>query len=81
MAKRTKKKPQIKVKAFVQINAYMVISDAVERAVAYGWRRAHKHTDTPDETTVCQEIENAVINDLCEILMFPDRNEVDGDRG
>ena len=54
----------------IRVRVYPIIADDVEASVAYGWRRAHKHTSTPTEAQVCQEITNAVLNGLCEILDF-----------
>jgi len=54
----------------VRFNGYWIISRAVEEGVAYGYRRAYKHTDKPPEGTVITEIENAVMSALCEVLLF-----------
>lgn len=67
--KRTKSKP-VGVGAVVGIDAYRVIVRAVEEGVAHGWRRAHKHTDEPDEDSACEAIVRGVIDELCEWLCF-----------
>jgi hypothetical protein len=54
----------------VRFNAYEIISRAVEEGVAYGYRRAHKHTDKPTEAQMTTEIENAVMNSLSEVLVY-----------
>lgn len=41
------------------------LTEAVEQGVAYGLRRAHKHTDAPSEETIREEIERAVLNEIC----------------
>ena len=61
---------ELELKASIKINAYRIIDDAVERAITYGYRRAHKHTDRPSEQLIVQEVHRAVMNDLCEILKF-----------
>jgi DnaJ-class molecular chaperone len=71
-------KPAIKafvVKGKVTVNAYAVITRAVEEGVRYGWMRAHKHVDKPDEHQMCQEMENGVMNALCEVLNWGDEDE------
>ena len=57
----------------MKIDAYRVVSEAVEHGVRYGWRRAHKHTDTPDEETILGYIEDAVLTELCEYIRFDDQ--------
>lgn len=54
----------------VKINAYAVISDAVDRGVTTGYRRAHKHTDTPGEHGITDAVYTAVMGELCEIFKF-----------
>jgi len=56
----------------VKINAYKVIDDAVDRAIRYGYNRAHKHVENPTEDLMIEEIHRAVMNELCEILRFGD---------
>jgi hypothetical protein len=36
------------VQGGMNVRAYPVLCRAVEEGVRYGWRRAHKHTNTPD---------------------------------
>lgn len=58
-------------RATVQVDAYKVIARAVEEGVTYGWNRAHKHTTSPSESLVKETIESAVMNALCEVIMWP----------
>lgn len=58
------------VRQVVRIDLYRLIADAVERGIAYGWSRAYKHTDTPEPDSVKQDIEDAVMNELCEFIQF-----------
>ena len=62
----TKKK--VAVKAVLELNAYRIICNAVEVGVRRGYNRAHKHTETPGEEIICDEIENAVMGEIAEIL-------------
>jgi len=54
----------------VRVNAYKVVSDAVEQGAIYGWYRAHKYTDKPVEDDAVEAIRQAVLNELCEVLIF-----------
>lgn len=56
----------------IHVNAYRVVAEAVEAGVAYGWNRAHKHTDEPFPEDTRRAIADAVMSELCEWLKFPD---------
>ncbi len=56
--------PKTKVKADI----YKILSRAVGEGITYGWNRAHKHTDNPNEETIKDEIERAVMNEICEVI-------------
>lgn len=47
-------------------NTHHVLSRAVEEGVRYGYNRAHKHVENPDENHICNEIEEAVMNAIYE---------------
>lgn len=53
-------------------SVYGLVEQAVEGAILGGYRRAHKHTDTPDAETIQEEIRRSVMNELCELLDFGD---------
>lgn len=56
----------------MSVRAYTVLRRAVEDGVAYGWRRAHKHTQSPDENTIEDEIVTGVLNEICLYFDFSD---------
>lgn len=60
------------VKHTVKVKLYSIVSDAIERGVGFGYQRAHKHTDEPDVDAIVEEIRNAVLNELDEIISFDD---------
>jgi hypothetical protein len=62
----------VKIKATVKIKAYNIISRAVEEGIDFGYRRAHKYTNTPSEDTIKDELEREIMNSLCEVLEFSD---------
>ena len=47
-----------------------IVSRAVESGVAFGYRRAHKHTPKPSEDHVREQIELEVMNALSEVIDF-----------
>ena len=56
-------------------NAYKLMLQCIEVGVQIGWRRAHKHNDTPDEDAIKTAIENAIQNEICEWFEFDKVNE------
>lgn len=42
----------------------------IEEGVSYGYARAFKHTDTPDEATIKAAMEDAILNEICENFTF-----------
>ena len=49
---------------------YKLVSNCVDAGVNYGWNRAHKHTDSPSEAQIKDEIYNAVMNEISEWFSF-----------
>lgn len=47
---------------------YDQIEAAVESAVSYGWRRAHKHVENPEEEHILQAISSAVMNEMYDVI-------------
>ncbi len=68
--KRTKKKRP--VADGLRVRAYQVLRRAIEEGAEYGWRRAHKHTDAPDEETIKGQIVTGILNEICEYFDFDD---------
>jgi hypothetical protein len=64
-----KKKP---IKGEMRVRTYDVFSRALEEGIAYGYHRAHKHTDKPDEEAMKEAIHQAVTNAVCEYFNFGD---------
>ena len=55
----------------VRVNVYAVITDAVERGITRGYRRAHKHDDHPKQDQLEACIYEAVMSEICEVIVFP----------
>ena len=70
-----KKLRRLPVTGGMKVNAYRVLSRAVEEGTDYGWTRAHKHTDKPDEDGIKEEVVQAVINEICEYFKFDEPEE------
>jgi len=65
-----RKKSKLPVTGGMQVNSYAVLVRAIEEGVAYGWNRAHKHTNKPGEEKIREEIENGVTNAISEYFDF-----------
>ena len=59
----------------LRVRAYPVLAECIERGVAWGFQRAHKHTDTPSAEDLRAQIEQAVLNEICEAFDFPEDDQ------
>lgn len=64
------------IRGTVRVKTYQLMWEAVENGTNRGWRRAHKHTDEPSEVGICNAIEQAIMEEICERFDF-DMNETD----
>ena len=54
----------------MKVDAYKVLEDCIEYGVKYGYKRAYKHTDEPTEEQMTDEIERAIMNQICGYFTF-----------
>ena len=66
------KKKKVALEGAVRLNAWEILSRAVEEGVASGWRRAHKHDDHPGEETISECIRTAVMDSISEVILWDD---------
>jgi hypothetical protein len=52
----------------------LVLEEAIEQGVAYGYRRAYKHNENPNESSIIQSIYTEVMNSIDEFFDFIDTN-------
>lgn len=57
----------------MKANEYRVMEEAVEIGLGYGWRRAHKHVESPSESSIIDEMHTAVMNEITGWFTFDDR--------
>lgn len=62
----------MKVQSTIRLDAYAVIERAVEEGVATGYRRAHKHSESPTEDWILETVGNAVMSALSEVIRWED---------
>jgi hypothetical protein len=58
----------------LRVNVYKILNDCVEQGIEAGYIRAHKHTDTPSEELIKQEIERYIMLNISENFIFPEIN-------
>lgn len=54
----------------MQPNYYYLIDLCVEKGIEYGYFKAFKHTDTPSEQQIKENIHHAIMNEICEFFNF-----------
>jgi hypothetical protein len=58
----------------MQVKEYTVLTDCVERGVAFGMSRAYKHSDTPTLDYIKRQIKDAVLLEICEYFNFKEEH-------
>jgi len=58
----------------VKPDTYKLLQQCIEDGIDYGYHRAHKHIETPNEDALKQAIFNAVMLEICEWFRFDDPN-------
>jgi hypothetical protein len=49
---------------------YVILEQAIEEGVRSGWHRAHKHVENPQEASIKEAIEDAVMSAIHEYFTF-----------
>jgi hypothetical protein len=52
----------------------VILEQAIHEGVTRGYRRAHKHIENPTEVTICDHIEECVMEQIHEYFTF-DEND------
>ena len=52
----------------------VILEDAIDRGIERGLRRAYKHTDTPSQHEIIEQIKNAVWGDIHEVFEFEENS-------
>jgi len=58
------------VQTALRVNVYSIMERAIEEGIDYGWSRAYKYTDTPDEDAIKNSIRNEIMNSITEVFNF-----------
>ena len=54
-------------------NSYKIVSDCVSDGIEQGWNKAHKHTETPSEQILKDQIEHYILLNIGENFLFDDK--------
>ena len=52
----------------------VILEQAIEEGVRFGWNRAHKHVENPTEGAVIEHIEEAVMSSIYEYFTFDEED-------
>jgi hypothetical protein len=60
----------------MKIRTRTALAQAIERGIDWGYSRAHKYTDTPDESRIKESIETEIWNEIDEIAIIEDQRSL-----
>ena len=60
----------------MKIRTRTALTQAIERGIDWGYSRAHKHTDNPDESRIKESIETEIWNEIDEIAIIEDQRSI-----
>ena len=56
----------------LKVNTYTVLSECIEIGINGGMNRSYKHTDTPTEQQIKEEVLHYIMLHICEKFKFDD---------
>ncbi len=59
----------------MKVDTYRVLERAVRDGLGHGWRRAHKHVESPDREAILDAMQSEIMNEVCEWFSFDDPTE------
>jgi hypothetical protein len=54
----------------MKVKTLVILERAIEEGVRRGYRRAHKHIENPTEESICDHIEQCVMEQIHEYFIF-----------
>lgn len=49
---------------------YNILSECIETGADLGYKRAFKHTDSPSEDAIIENIHREILNKICDYFIF-----------
>lgn len=56
----------------LKVNTYAVLEECIEIGISGGWIKAHKHTDTPTDDYIKEQILHYIMLQVCEKFKLDD---------
>ena len=56
----------------MKVKTRVILEQAIEEGVLRGWRQAHKHVENPEEHSIIDRINDAVMGQIYEYFTFDD---------
>jgi hypothetical protein len=60
----------------MKVKYHVILMRCIEDGITMGWKRAHKHSDTPDVTAIHDAIALAIDQELNDVFDFSDETSV-----
>ena len=57
-------------------NERALLTACIDTGISFGWNRAHKHTDEPNEHRIQEEIENAIWYEIDQYFVFDSERDL-----
>ena len=58
----------------MKVKTLVILEQAIHEGVTRGYRRAHKHIENPTELTICDHIEQCVMEQIHEYFTFEEND-------
>ena len=62
--------------AVMKANERALLTACIDTGISFGWNRAHKHTDEPNEHRIQEEIENAIWYEIDQYFVFDSERDL-----
>ena len=69
-AKPTKPTMTARKRTALRLNAYTLVSDAIDHGVEVGWQRAFKYTDDPSSEVFMENVKRSVMELINEVVSW-----------
>lgn len=60
----------------MKANERALLTACIDTGISFGWNRAHKHTDEPNEHRIQEEIENAIWYEIDQYFVFDSERDL-----